>query len=103
MAPRTTPAPGRADAPIALSRCCCVTGTKADPEIRKELARLEEALTTGNRQMLRAWGGFEKAADRILYLQELPEGTPTTEHRRAAIDRYSTWSTLRLIRPEAAT
>ena len=51
--------------------------TKADPEIRQEIARLEEAISTGNRQMLRAAGGFEKASDRLLYLQALPEGTPT--------------------------
>ena len=77
--------------------------TKANPDIRQEIARLEDAITSGNRQKLRAAGGFEKAADRLVYLQELPEGTPTKEQRRAAIDRYSTWSTTRLIRPETTS
>ena len=36
--------------------------TKADPDIRQEIARLEDAITSGNRQKLRAAGGFEKAA-----------------------------------------
>ena len=51
--------------------------THADPDIRQEIARLKTALTTGNRQMLREWGTFEKAADRILSLDALPAGTPT--------------------------
>ena len=46
--------------------------TQADPDIRQEIARLKTALTTGNRQMLREWGTFEKAADRILSLEALP-------------------------------
>ena len=77
--------------------------TKADPDIRQEIARLEDAITSGNRQQLRAASGFDKAADRLVLLQDLPEGTPTKAHRRAAIDHYSIWTTLRLISPEAAT
>ena len=46
--------------------------TQADPDIRQEIARLKTALTTGNRQMLREWGTFEKAADRILYFGSTP-------------------------------
>ncbi len=76
--------------------------TQADPEIRQEIARLVEAITGGNRQLLRAAGGFDKAADRLEWLQRLPEGAPTKAHRRAAIDRYSIWSTIRLVSPEAA-
>ena len=76
--------------------------TQADPEVRQEIARLVEAITGGNRQLLRAAGGFEKAADRLELLRKLPEGAPTKEHRRAAIDRYSIWSTVRLVSPEAA-
>ena len=76
--------------------------TKADPEIRQEIARLEKAISSGNRELLRAAGGFDKAADRLELLRKLPDGTPTTEQRRAAIDRYSIWSTIRLISPEAA-
>ena len=76
--------------------------TQADPDIRQEIARLVEAITGGNRQLLRAAGGFDKAADRLELLRKLPEGTSTKEHRRAAIDRYSIWSTVRLVSPEAA-
>ena len=76
--------------------------TQADPDIRQEIARLVEAITGGNRQLLRAAGGFDKAADRLELLQRLPEGAPTKAHRRAAIDRYSIWSTIRLVSPEAA-
>ena len=76
--------------------------TKADPEIRQAIARLEKAISSGNRELLRAAGGFDKAADRLSLLRKLPDGTPTTEQRRAAIDRYSIWSTIRLISPEAA-
>ena len=76
--------------------------TQADPEIRHEIARLKTALTTGNRQMLREWGTFEKAADRILQLEELPAGTPTKTTARGAIDRFTIWSTVRLTTPEVA-
>ena len=77
--------------------------TKADPDIRQEIARLEQAITAGNRDLLRAAGGWEKAADRLEWLQQLPDGTPTTPTARGAIDRCTTWSTIRLISPEAAT
>ena len=77
--------------------------TKADPEVRRELAQLEHAMTTGNRAVFRSAGGFDAAAKRLSFLRKLPDGTPTTENRRGAIDRSSTWTTLRLIRPEAAT
>ena len=76
--------------------------TQADPDIRHEIARLKTALTTGNRQMLREWGTFEKAADRILQLEELPAGTPTKTTARGAIDRFTIWSTVRLTTPEVA-
>ena len=79
------------------------TPTKADPEIRQELAWLERALSAGDRQTLNEVGGWRQASDRFLYLSELPEGTPTRTTGRGAIDRCSTWSTLRLISPEAAT
>ena len=77
------------------------TPGRADPEIRQEIARLVEAITGGNRQLLRAAGGFDKAADRVESLRKLPDGAPTEEHRRAAIDRYSIGSTIRLVGPEA--
>ena len=76
--------------------------TQADPDIRQEIARLKTALTTGNRQMLREWGTFEKAADRILSLEELPAGTPTRTTARGAIDRFTIWPTVRLTTPEVA-
>ena len=76
--------------------------TQADPDIRQKIARLKTALTTGNREMLREWGGFETAADRILYLEALPDGTPTKTMARGAIDRFTIWSTVRLTTPEVA-
>ena len=79
------------------------TPTKADPDIRQEMATLRTALTTGTPKELAPFGGFDKAADRILYLEELPDGTPTKQTARGAIDRCTTWSTIRLISPEAAT
>ncbi len=63
------------------------TPTKADPEIRQEIARVEKAITAGNRDLLRAAGGFDTAADRLELLQQLPDGTPTTATARGAIDR----------------
>ena len=79
------------------------TPTKADPEIRKEMAALKTALTAGTEKDLARFGGFDTAADRILSLEALPDGTPTTQTARGAIDRFATWSTIRLISPEAAT
>ena len=76
--------------------------TQADPEIRQEIAQLEEAISGGNRELLRVAGGFDKAADRLELLRKLPKGAPTKEHQRAAIDRYSIWSTIRLVSPEAS-
>ena len=76
--------------------------TKADPEIRQEIARLEKAITAGNRELLRAAGGFDTAADRLEWLQQLPEGTPTTATARGAIDRFTLWPTVRLTTPEVA-
>ena len=79
------------------------TPTQADPEIRKEMAALTTAVTAGTEKDLTRFGGFDKAADRILYLEALPDGTPTKQTARGAIDRGTTWSTIRLISPEAAT
>ena len=76
--------------------------TKADPDIRQEIARLEKAITAGNRDLLRAAGGFDKAADRLEWLQQLPDGTPTKETARGAIDRFTLWPTVRLTTPEVA-
>ena len=76
--------------------------TKADPEIRREIARLNEAISGGNRQLLRAAGGFETAADRLIELQQLPDGTPTKATARGAIDRFTIWPTVRLTTPEVA-
>ena len=79
------------------------TPTKADPEFLQELARLDAAIRGGNRQFLRDAGGWEQASERYLQLSQLPEGTPTKMTARGAIDRFSVWSTIRLISPEAAT
>ena len=76
--------------------------TQADPEIRQEIARLRAAISTGDRDVLRAAGGFDKAADRLKALRRLPDGTPTKTTVRGAIDRFSIWSTVRLTTPEVA-
>ena len=76
--------------------------TKADPDIRQEIARLETAITAGNRELLSAAGGWDKAADRLVFLQQLPDGTPTKATARGAIDRFTIWPTVRLTTPEVA-
>ena len=76
--------------------------TKADPETRQEIARLEHAISAGNRQLLYAVGGFDRAADRLELLRQLPDGTPTKATARGAIDRFSIWPTVRLTTPEVA-
>ena len=62
----------------------------------------ETAITAGNRELLRAAGGWEKAADRLVFLQQLPDGTPTKATARGAIDRFTIWPTVRLTTPEVA-
>ena len=77
--------------------------TKADPDIRQELARIEGAFTTGDPATISALGGLNKATRRLIEIRAMPEGTPTRPTARVAIDRYATWNTTRLISPEAAT
>ena len=77
--------------------------TKADPEIQQEVAQLEHSIDHGDRTIIRAAGGFQAASKRLSFLYQLPDGTPITQNLHGAIDRCSTWSTLRLISPEAAT
>ena len=76
--------------------------TKADPEVRQEITKLEHAFLNGERHILRACGGDDVAAERLSFLRHLPDGISTQATRRGAIDRYQTWSTTRLINPEAA-
>ena len=76
--------------------------TQADLDIRQEIARLKDATSGGNRPLLRTLGGFTTAVDRLMELRQLPEGTPTTTTARGAVDRFSIWSTIRLVSPEAA-
>ena len=59
--------------------------TKADPDIRQEIARLEKAITAGNRELLRAAGGWEKAADRLVFLQQLPTARPPRRRREGRL------------------
>ena len=77
--------------------------TKAEPEIRQELARIEAALRTADHVTLGSYGGFQNTTRRLIQLRALPDGTPTRTTARGAIDRYATWNTTRLISPEAAT
>ena len=77
--------------------------TKADPAIRQELARLYTVIRAGDRETLRAFGGADKALDRYHKLLKLPDGTPTPQTARVVIDRYATWTTSRLLSPEASS
>ena len=77
--------------------------TKADPEIRREIATLGAAIRAGDIETLRAFGGSNKALVRYHDLIELPEGTPTPQTARGVIDRYATWTTSRLLSPEASS
>ena len=77
--------------------------TKADPEIRQELARIEFAFTTGDPATISALGGLDKATGRLIEIRAMPDGTPTRTTARGAVDRYATWNTTRLISPDAAT
>ena len=43
--------------------------------------------------------GWEQAADRLTAVEQLPDGTPTTQAARGAIDRCSQWLTGRLTPP----
>ena len=76
--------------------------TKADPDVQQELAALEQVIVHGDHHTLQAYGGVKAVSKRLLALRRLPDGRPTTAHRRGAIDRYATWSTTRLMSPEAA-
>ena len=77
--------------------------TKADPEIQQEIARLEQGIDHGDRTIIRAAGGFQAASERLSVLYKLPAGISAPDTRHGAIDRSTTWSTLRLISPEAVT
>ena len=77
--------------------------TKADPAIRQELARLYTVIRAGDRETLRAFGGADKALDRYHKLLKLPDWTPTPQTARVVIDRYATWTTSRLLSPEASS
>ena len=76
--------------------------TKADPDVQQEMKDLEHVLVHGDHLELHAVGGLMAASKRLVALRTLPDGTPTTETRQGAIDRYATWSTTRLMNPEAA-
>ena len=77
--------------------------TRADPEIRREIATIGDAIRAGDRETLRAYGGSNKALVRYHELIELPEGTPTPQTARGVLDRYATWTTSRLLSPEASS
>ena len=76
--------------------------TKADPAVRQEIKKLEHAFLNGDRHILRACGGDDVAAERLSFLRNLPDHASAQATRRCAVDRYLTWSTIRLINPEAA-
>ena len=76
--------------------------TQADPEVQQELAELKRVFVQVDRKALQALGGVGAATKRLLALRKLPEGTPLKANPRGSIDRYTTWSTSRLINPEGA-
>ena len=57
------------------------TPTKADPDIRQELARLDEAIRGGNRQWLREAGGWEAGVRSLPVLEPAPRGHPHQDDR----------------------
>ena len=78
--------------------------TRADPEIQQETDALTKAVLRGDvGYFTRYYGGTHKATTRLVYLQTLPAGTPTPQTKKAAIDRYSVWTTRRLFCPEIGT
>ena len=99
---------GRARASLEALRAL-PTGTPATTltstpptDVEEEIDRLEKAITAGDRtivlEALEA-GNKNSIGDRLTELRELPDSRTTTA--RAAIDRFSIWTTPRLISPEA--
>ena len=76
--------------------------TKNDPELQQELAELAHVLVHGDSKTLQEFGGFGAASKRVVALLKLPAGTPRKANPRGSIDRYTTWSTTRLISPAGA-
>ena len=72
------------------------------PAVQHELAELERAIVQVDRKTLHALGGIGAASRRVLTLRQLPTGTTLNASPRGSIDRYTTWSTSRLISPEGA-
>ena len=74
--------------------------TPTKVKVEEEIDRLETAIKAGNRMIVleAGWSGFINA--RLDELRALPESPMTA---RAAIDRFSTWNTTRLVSPEAAS
>ena len=76
--------------------------TQADPAVQHELAELERAIVQVDRKTLHALGGVGAASRRVLTLRQLPTGPTLNVNPRGSINRYTTWSTSRLISPEGA-
>ena len=76
--------------------------TQADPDVQQEMEELEHVLVHGDHLELQVVGGLMAASKRLVALRTLPDGTSAQETRQGAIDGYSTWSTTRLMNPEAA-
>ena len=63
-----------------------------DPQVRKELARIEEAILAGAVPILEEYGGLQAAMKRSVALEKQAR----RQAARASIRRGSTWRTARL-------
>ena len=75
------------------------TPTTTPTEVEKEIDRLETAIKAGDRTIVHEAGCSHFIGVRLEELRELPDSRTTTA--QAAIDRFSIWTTTRLISPEA--
>ncbi len=89
---------GRARASLEALRTL-PTGTPATTptEVEEEIAQLETAIKAGDRTIVLEAGGSHVIGARLEELRELPDSRTTTA--RAAIDRFSIWTTTRLLSP----
>ena len=89
---------GRARASLEALRAL-PTGTPATTptDVEEEIDRLETAITAGDRTIVLEAGGSHVIGARLEALREFPDSRTTTA--RAAIDRFSIWTTTRLLSP----
>ena len=94
---------GRARASLEALRALpmgtpATTPTTTTPtDVEEEIDRLETAIKAGDHTIVLEAGGSHVIGARLEELRELPDSRTTTA--RAAIDRFSIWTTTRLLSP----